>query len=820
MKDSARGRRVTAGLRKNWLLASVGLFAGALWIGPAQADDDQETPSLEAITVTARKREERLIDVPVSANVLSAEDIGKYAISDPTDLNNIAPGLNIVREGGGAGPGAAISIRGISVFGQDNGLEQPVAIVVDGIPISRGFVMDAGLFDLADIQVLKGPQALFFGKDSPAGVVAMDSVSPKPGESMQGYVKASYGFVEEDPIVEGAVSIPLSDTFAIRIALRAEDMQGGYLRNDSQPLAANISGYPVSGANFNEYPQRKEVLGRFTAVWKPIDPLDVTFKFLKSYYHDDAAFAAASLINCANGVHPYYHNLLTGVYTEDTAESCGNGRTTYDESIPAAILAGFPGASPDGKYFTRVEQSIGSMAVNYRLPALTISSNTGTYRLNAGEFDDADMDSFAETPSAQVESTEVWTEELRANTTLDLPVNFTAGGFYEHEHRTWWQDARIFALGPYPVPGPFYGYTADYINYDVNRADTYSAFAQVNWKILDNLELTGGGRWTDAHKRSDIGQPFQYIDLFYVGLPGGPAVNDPNFTPTGNVYHVKTSYQNFSPEATLAWHPSANLMVYGAYKTGFLAGGVQNTGNVPNLTQLPQSEITSALTYAPEKDRGGEIGVKGSFLNNKLSGDLTFFRCNYYGLQIATYHANTTSFTIGNAASALNEGVDANATYHVDSQFSVHGSLSYVLNRYTNYPDAPCYAGEVCPTGTQNLTGQRFSAAPLTVMVGANYETALTSQYKMALTADVAAFSRSPLINEQPDTETKAYHLLNASVRFFPSNRAWEVSLIGTNLTDAIYYSNIYGKPLGQNQDIWGVPNPGREIRLQAARNF
>src|SRR5271163_3613129 len=154
MKDSARGRRVTAGLRKNWLLASVGLFAGALWIGPAQADDDQETPSLEAITVTARKREERLIDVPVSANVLSAEDIGKYAISDPTDLNNIAPGLNIVREGGGAGPGAAISIRGISVFGQDNGLEQPVAIVVDGIPISRGFVMDAGLFDLADIQVL------------------------------------------------------------------------------------------------------------------------------------------------------------------------------------------------------------------------------------------------------------------------------------------------------------------------------------------------------------------------------------------------------------------------------------------------------------------------------------------------------------------------------------------------------------------------------------------------------------------------------------------------------------------------------------------
>jgi outer membrane receptor protein involved in Fe transport len=806
---------------KAWWLATAVCITGVP-IVPVSADEGQQTASsdLETITVTARKREERLIDVPVSANVLSADDIGKYAISDPADLNNIAPGLNIVREGGGAGPGAAVSIRGISVFGQDNGLEQPVAIVIDGIPISRGFIMDAGLFDLANIQVLKGPQALFFGKDSPAGVVAMDSVSPKPGAPLQGYAKASYGFVEEDPILEGAVSIPVTDTFAIRIALRAEDMQGGYLRNDSRPLSANISRYPVPGANFKEYPQTKEVLGRFTAVWKPTDSFDTTFKFLRSYFHQDAAFAAASLIHCANGVHPYYHNLLTGVYTEDTAENCANGRTTYDPTIPAAVLAGFPGASSDGKYFTRVQQSIGSLAVNYRLPAVTISSNTGLYRLNAGEFDNADMDSFAETPSAQVESTQVWTEELRATTTFALPVNFTGGGFYEHEQRTWWQDARIFTLGPYPVPGPFQGFTADYINYDVNGSDTYSIFGQVNWKILDNLELTGGGRWTDAHRRSDIGQPFQYIDLFYVGLPGGPAVNDPNFTPTGNVYHVQTSYQNFSPEATLAWHPTSNLMVYGAYKTGFLAGGVQNTGNVPNLTQLPQSEITSSLTYAPEKNRGGELGVKGSFFDSRLSGDLTLYRYKYYGLQIATYHANTTSFTIGNAASALNEGVDANATFHVDDQLSVHGSVGYVLNRYINYPNAPCYAGQMCPSGTQNLSGQRFSSAPLTVMLGANYETPLTGQYKLALTADVAGFSRSPLINEQPDTETRAYHLLNASLRVFPSSRAWEVSLIGTNLTNAIYFSNIYGKPLGQNQDIWGVPNPGREIRLQVARNF
>jgi len=803
--------------------AAIIAIGGSLGVAPlAAAQQDQaDGQHMETITVTARKREEKLLDVPVAATVLSGAAIDKYAITDLTQLNNLAPGLDITRTPGGF-PGAAVSIRGIENFGTgDAGAEQPVSIVVDGIPVSRGYIVDAGFFDQASIQVLKGPQALFFGKNSPAGVVAIDSASPTPGAPMSGYMKVSYGFAQEDPVLEGALSIPVTDKLAIRIALRGEDMQGGYVHNEAIPLAANVSGYPVSGPNFSDYPATKEAIGRLTAVWYPTDALDVKFKYLASFYHDNSANGSTVLINCDNGAHPYYHDLLSGKFIEDKAESCGNRRVTYDGTLPDAVLKGFPGAPPDGKYYTLVRQSLASLALNYHpSDEVTISSNTGLYRLHAGEFDNFDMDTFTETPVLQQENTELWTQELRAVTSFDFPVNVTAGAFYEHEHRLYLQQARIFTLGGYPVPGPFQGITASYLNNDDNESEDYSFFAQANWKIVEGLELAAGGRWTNAHKSSNIGQPFQYADLFYLGLPGGPAVNDPSFTPTGNVYHVSPHYTNFSPEATLTWHPAVNMMLYAAYKTGFLAGGVENSGVVPNYTQLPQSEIESNLSYAPEKVKGGEIGAKGSFLGGRLSADLALYRYEYTGLQIATYHVATTSFTVGNAASSLNEGVDLNAVYKVNDRLSLHGSINFVFNQFDSYPNAPCYAGQPCPGGTQDLSGKRFAGPPLEAHIGASYDTPLTADYGLEITGDLATYSRSPDINLQPETGTQPYTLLNVSARLYQADGPWDVSLIATNLTDAFYASNIFGKPLGKNQDIIGVANPGREIRLQAAYKF
>jgi outer membrane receptor protein involved in Fe transport len=803
------------------------------------------TTNVEEVTVTARKKEERLMDVPVAATVLSATTINRYDTTDLTQLSTIAPGVQIQRTGGGT-PGSSIFIRGIGVFGPDYASEQPVAVVVDGVPITRGHIVDAGFFDQSNIQVLKGPQSLFYGKNSPAGVVAINSTTPVPGAPMSGYFRAGYGIATEDPVIEAAVSLPVTDTFAVRLAVRAEDMQGGYVTNRARPLAVDpipdpiFGGQTVSlpGASYDKYPKTKELIGRFTAVWKPTERFDATLKVLGSYFHNDSSSGSSVATHCANGSSQVYTAALSGISYDDPNAICTTTRTTNDATPPAPVINNFIGAPGDQQFYTLTQNFLSSLTLNYRFPLVTLTSVTGYYRVRAAEFGEYDYTVFAETPDYQIERTGVFTQEVRAATNFDLPVNFTVGGFFEHERRYLLNTNRIFLLPQLPAGIPnqeaYAGASNSMIGTDNNYSEDFSFFGQVDWKILPNLELAGGGRWTDAHKQASLDQLMQWLDVFYLNAPGGPQANS-SLTPAGTVYNIKTKYQNFSPEVTLSWHPSSNVMIYAAYKTGFLAGGIANPGVVSNYLKYDlvggnyvynptatQAALQSQLTFGPEKVKGEEIGVKGAFFDHRLSGDVTLFHYTYYGLQIATFHPETTTFTIGNAASAIDQGVEVNLNYVVSPELSVRAAVVYVPLRYSKYPSAPCYPGQVsgCNDGTQSLNGQSFGGPPLTLNFGGTYDRPVTSTLGIMFNGDVEVYNTTPLIALAPFTSTPGHAIANATARLYQLNGLWSFSVIGTNLTNDGTVNILGAKPLGNPQDIYGVASPGREVRLQVDYKF
>jgi outer membrane receptor protein involved in Fe transport len=176
-----------------WSASAIALTAAgavrAQTAAPSSGAAAQNATTIAEVTVTAEKRQERLIDTPVAASALNYRQLQTYADTDLESIGSQLPQVQLV-ETGGSSAGAALSIRGVGNLAVDYGTEEPVALVIDGMQLTRGHAIDMGAFDIGQVEVLEGPQALFFGKNSPAGVVALSTVSP--GRTYEGYVRAGY----------------------------------------------------------------------------------------------------------------------------------------------------------------------------------------------------------------------------------------------------------------------------------------------------------------------------------------------------------------------------------------------------------------------------------------------------------------------------------------------------------------------------------------------------------------------------------------------------------------------------------------------------
>ena len=394
---------------------------------------------IEEVTVTARKREERLVDTPVAVAVMTGEEIERYNTRDLADLTQRMPGVEI-SHGAGGGAGGNITIRGVGKppGTSDYGLDAPVSIVMDGMSFSRNHLLDTGFFDIAAVEVLKGPQALYFGKNSPAGVIAITSVSPQVGGEFEMFTRAQYEFVTEDPVLEAGISFPVGDQWAFRLAARGQDMGDGWLKNSAAPL--DVSGlYPgfdfsTRGAGDDDkFPAQSQVVLRFTAVWEPTDTFNAKLKMFRSYSKQNEA-GYTILYACADGpgANPYYTAF------PDPTQVCPDSRPRLERNSalpPAEIANAHPFIDEDDRFHNKLSQYIHTLEMNWDIGDFTLSSVTGYWDYRHREYTNYDYTSYAVVVSKQGESGEAWTQELRLQSNFDGPVNFMVGGFYEDLER-------------------------------------------------------------------------------------------------------------------------------------------------------------------------------------------------------------------------------------------------------------------------------------------------------------------------------------------------------------------------------------------------
>jgi outer membrane receptor protein involved in Fe transport len=323
---------------------------------------------------------------------------------------------------------------------------------------------------------------------------------------------------------------------------------------------------------------------------------------------------------------------------------------------------------------------------------------------------------------------------------------------------------------PDPVTGKYNTHDTQFLN----KLKTWSFFGQVRIEPIEGFELAAGGRYTDEKKDTVLRTLFVH--------PQAVA----GFRAQGVPLNLKKKENNFSPEITASWRMTDELMVYTAYKTGYLAGGFSNPGI------LGPAASAATLEFDEEKARGFEAGIKFSSSDRRLNGSLVGYRYNYKGLQLTSFNAVNVTFQTQNAADTRVQGVEIEGVYRPIDALTLRASVAYNDAYFKDFPGAQCFAGQTvaqgCVTARQDLSGRPVYRAPEWVASGgARYEFNL-GDFRLDLGGDFQYVSKYyATLNLNPGSLQDSYWLLNAGIGLEREGSPWRVSLIGKNLTDKIY---------------------------------
>lgn len=768
------------------------------------------------IIVTARKREETLIDVPVAITAVTGAELQKRGINSMDGLARLVPQL-IVGESAGA-QGGSIVIRGISGSDGNPFADQAVSFNIDGVQVARGNIRRIGQMDMQQVEVLKGPQALFYGKNSPGGVISIRTGDPT--KALEGRASVGYEFNAHEWRGEGYIAGPITEDLGFRVAAYGSKMRGWVENTTPRDL--------ITAPKHRYAPRSEEFSVRGTLKYEPTDNFDARLKVTYGEVHDDGFTSNLQLVACPGGA-----PLLPQIDNCRADDKVSTGART-----PNFALRYPPFGKNDGQQRGDSTQTLVSYEMNYRpSDELTLTSVTGLYQLTQDSFINV---SATYVPANMVAShqtlkfTEL-SEELRLTSNFDGPVNFMIGSHFQTSKAS--QALRAFANGsnfttvPPLVPSVLANNLAE------QKGRAYSAFMQMQWDITEQFELSAGGRYSYEQKRLPVAETGTAVDpTTGLILPRVPILAQGS----------KNSWNDFSPEVTLSYHPDRNLNIYGSYKHGFISGGYNGGAANPVLP----------VDYDQQTVKGFEAGAKASLLGGDLRTSLSLYTYEVKGLQV-TISTGTGVQELKNVGKVRSKGGEFDFSYRTPLEgLSLRGAVAYNKARYLDY-FASCYRGQskalgctfvAVPGGRpgqaipaasgqngtlQDLAGTEVVRTPeWTGNVGFDYEIPVGAGMKLGLSTNVT-FSASYLSDPSstPYARVPNYQLFDATLRLAQQDDRWDIALIGRNLTDKYYWARASGVILtGTNPgnetgpsirpDYQASVSRGREIMLRVSTKF
>ena len=727
----------------------------------AQLTPDALTGSPGDIVVTARKRQETLQDVPVVANVVTGAQLQLLQTQDLKALSTLVPGLTL----GSSllSVGVQASLRGVGTSSLDPGVDQSVSLNIDGLSLSQGLAFASGLFDVGQIEVLKGPQSLFYGKGSPGGVISLRTADPT--NHLELIARVGYEFEARERRVDLIASGPISETLKLRVA-GTYGKQDGYFINPAQAIASLGAAQPD-----RRIPGGEDYKIRATLLWNPSPAFDARLKVNRA--RDDFDFAgAAQNVFCPDGTGPVFGRQFI------------NPDCKLDRSLPLVALRpdAFPGVPNNGIPYNKTLQNYGTLELNYRpQPDLTLTSATGYYRVNSNSLANAAMSSAGAglISASNTFFRRQFTQELRLASDFSSPLNFTVGAFIERGKFS--DDVTIGGNTFLGAPAVIQK------GKKTVRIRTNSVFGQLLYKITPELELAAGARYSDERRTLFGTFVTPATGVVNVAVPAVPRIRA----------------RNVAPEVTLTYKPNSDLTIFAAAKQGYKSGSF-------NVSTPPFNGENNA--FGDERVRGGEIGVKSRLLDRTLNLNLAGYYYNYSGLQIGANVPSTNGITVTrtvNAGSARVYGIEAEATYRPSSiaGLNLRAAANWNNSRYTKLDNVPCYGGQTIADGCNQLynpvanaglggfTSQNRSGLPL--FRAPRWQGNVGFDYEHPVGHDMALiFANSNQLSSKYLTDIsyiyyqRAFIKTDASLTLRGPNDDWQFAVIGKNLSDKVTSGN------------------------------
>ncbi len=746
--------------------AALSMLAGSqAWAQQATAGDQART--ISEVVVTAQKREERLQDVPVAISVVGQQQLQQQQITRVEDLVRSVPALTTYGQPGN--PDTRYAIRGITTQSFSITSEQAVSFVLDGVVLGR--TPTSGLFDVARIEVLRGPQGTLFGKNASGGVVHIVTNEPKLN-TFEAVAHVDFGDKYSMRNTNLVLNAPLGDTAAVRLTL-GESSTKGFLHNQVR----------------NEDSKRWLNNARLRLRWEPTENLSINL------IADNERQKTTEQVYIQ---FDQYRSLATGAQVP--IPGCGPNAVVTPNSRFSC------GADPS--FFTGHDYGV-SGQVDWRIGDYTLTSISSYRRyLQDGRLDVDGLPVFA-FANGNIFNNKVATQELRIASPAGQQLEYVAG-IYLSNTKVYNHLTQIIgpAFGLAPVMTPF-----NNPNDAKSETKNYALFGQATFHATDALSLIGGVRLTKDDVRLDQ-QSFASIGVLI-----------PRLVALGTPITTTDKRENFSWRLAAQYEFDDSLMVYASAARGYK--GPQIQFNPPNalslLAGVPPTMLTgSASVIKPEIPMAYEAGFKTTLMGGLFAVNGDIFYTKMKDFQTSAFDPVTAASRAQNVPYAETKGFELDVFGRPHRDLTVNGGLIYNDATYGPFLTActPVVMPNCPASRVVNVDGEQLQATP-------KWKLTFATEYTRDLPGDFQGFASADVIyttkinfNQFPDPsqEVGAQAIVGARLGVRSADRKWSAAIFARNLFDERTPVFLFSPYLISGTTSPGIQAVGRSYSTESFR--